>query len=136
MAVLVGRIEVQIAATIRHDRALGSVKGAVTIMLLHGLLPAAAPPRGAWRYKHLCDGTTAGARCKDCRSANETVRGVIEVIGVELIDRRHPGRARANKGIDLDVFLKECSSGCHHLIGIVLAHDSLTGRWVIGLSHA
>src|ERR1700722_17319637 len=65
MAVLVGWIEVQIAAAIRHDGPLSGIKGAVTIMLLHGLLPAAAPSRGAGRYQHLRDGPAAGARCKD-----------------------------------------------------------------------
>src|SRR5271156_5950326 len=116
MAVLVGGVEVQIAVPIRHDRSLSHVNGAVTIMFFYGLLPATAPARGVGRYQQLLDGPAAGAACKDGRPANETMRGMIEMIGVELIDRRHPGRARGNEGIDLDIFLEECGRACHHLI--------------------
>ena len=59
---------------------------------------------------------------------------MIEMIGVEIIDCAHPRRTGANKRIDLHVLVKVCSRFRTHLIGVVLADDTLAGLRVVRLA--
>ena len=71
---------------------------------------------------------------QDVPAANETVRAVVEIIGIELVDR-HPHRASARIGVHALVGMERIGVG-HGLIGEIPAHHSLSRCRIVGLPDA
>src|SRR5208282_4563801 len=101
-------------------------------MFAHGLLPAGPPPRRIWRHPHLADRPAAGSIRHDQRATDESVLGVIKMIGVKLVDRALPGCPGADERVYLHTLIKKGGTGGAHLISVIFADHTFARLGVVG----
>src|SRR5271156_4805181 len=105
-------------------------------MFAHGLLPAGTPPRRIWRHPHLADRPAAGSIRHDQRATDESVLGVIKMIGVKLVDRSLSGCPGADEWVYLNILIEKCGTGGAHLISVIFADHSSAALGVVRRSDA
>jgi hypothetical protein len=93
VGIAVGRIQIEVVATVGLVRAVGVHRHLVGVVIGGRAFPLAAPGRRAGRVRGAGNRPAAGLVDPHRRAADEAVRAVVEVVGVEVI-QRHRCRPR------------------------------------------
>src|SRR5690606_24168117 len=118
VGVAIGRVEVQVVATVGLVGAMGVHRHLMGVVVGRGLLPGTAPGRRAGRVGGAGNRPAAGLVHPHRRTADEAVRAVVEVVGVEVID----GNAVAtgtDEVVGVGVLVEERLDRAHVLVGEV-----------------
>ena len=129
--VVIGGIEIEVGIAIAHHAAVRGDRSALQVILGHRLLPAGTPFRRAFRQLVLQDRPAAGAPQRDVPAADETLRTVIEIVAIELVDGLAQ-RARAHERVhDL---VEEHIHCRRDLVGVVAPNHPGIGFGVVRLA--
>src|SRR5262249_23694632 len=135
-AILVGRVEVDmiIAIAIVGGMDTGSGIHRAEIVVLYGLLPFGAPSGRSRRRQRVLDGPSARLDVAQIAAAHETMRAVVEIVAIELVDA-HADRAGSDEGIeDVLVLVEEPDRGRNRLVRKIASDLAFTRLRVVGLA--
>src|SRR5215468_10023527 len=121
--VSVSRIEVTVGVTVTAAAAMGDRFVTAQIVLRHRLLPLKTPSRSALRCPCALQRSAVGLHRAHVAPTNETMRPVIGIVAIKLIDA-HPDSARADKRAEELAAEKRVNAGCD-LIGIISPDHAL-----------
>src|SRR5258708_1847743 len=100
VAIAVGGVQVGVVLAVGRRLPLHAKSDDAVVILLGGRLPTTSPGRSAWRqWPEIQDRTRAGVVARDVAATDETQIGMIEVVGIELVDAVAIG-ARAHEAVE------------------------------------
>src|SRR5690348_4178282 len=101
------------------------------IVMRYGLLPCRAPEWCLRRYRLIGERSLPHLRSDDHAATNEAETGVVEIVTLEIGDRRAQ-RARSHERVeDMSVVEEQQQVGCCPVPGVILADDSFAGGRVV-----
>ena len=114
---------------------MGVHRHLVSVVIGGCTLPRAAPGRRTRRVGRACNRPATGLVDPHRRAADKTVRPVVEVVGVEIINC-HAIAACTDKVIGVHVFVEVGLDGAHVLVSKVFTDNTFAGFRVIRLANA
>ena len=135
VGIAVGRIEIEIAATVGHVAHLRFDAAGMQVVLFHRRLPGAAPLRRALRQRNAAHRSVVGLPPPDHAAADEVQRAMVEIVAVKIIDCLADA-AGSHELIDIDRLVEEQVHAIDELVTEVAADRALARLGIVGRADA